>query len=221
MAFWSFRRPMARRLRPVPSHWLPANCARALSTTTCSAAASAAAPMTGFSVRASLSRPFRRSRRRSCRPSCRRSAAGRATRRAAGRATRDEPAARSAAEPVAARRLSDHRAGARHLWGGAASGAPVGSRHPRHARRPGRRHLPARLLRGAPAPETTGVDLPTRKSLPTKKAAAAPVPAFLALGLGPLLRPDARQPLRRVRRSARQRQSGRLPGRHRPSARLV
>ena len=30
----------------------------------------------------------------------------------------------------------------------------------------------------APAPETTGVDLPTRKSLPTKKAAAAPCPLF-------------------------------------------
>ena len=30
----------------------------------------------------------------------------------------------------------------------------------------------------APAPETTGVDLPTRKSLPTKKAATAPCPLF-------------------------------------------
>ena len=30
----------------------------------------------------------------------------------------------------------------------------------------------------APAPATTGVDLPTRKSLPTKKAAAAPCPLF-------------------------------------------
>ena len=44
--------------------------------------------------------------------------------RAADRAARDEPAVRPAAEPtLSSRRLSDHRAGNRHLWGGAASGA--------------------------------------------------------------------------------------------------
>ena len=49
--------------------------------------------------------------------------------------------ARPAAAPAAARRLSDHRAGACHLWGGAAAGATIGRRDPRHARRSGRRHL--------------------------------------------------------------------------------
>ena len=53
-----------------------------------------------------------------------------------------------AAEPAAAqRRLSNHRARTRHLWGGAASGAAIGAQHPRHARRPGRRHLRAGWLR--------------------------------------------------------------------------
>ena len=63
-----------------------------------------------------------------------------------------------------------------------------------------------------------------RASLADQEAGAdAPcaLPALLALGLGPLLRPDDRQPLSRLRRSARQRQSGRLPGRHRSSARIA
>jgi outer membrane autotransporter protein len=47
----------------------------------------------------------------------------------------------------------------------------------------------------APAPETSSVDLPTRKSggtLPTRKPgpALAPCPLFSPLGLGPLLRPN-------------------------------
>ena len=44
--------------------------------------------------------------------------------------------------------VPDHRAGARHLWGGPASRPTVGSYDPRHARRPGRRHLRPRRLRG-------------------------------------------------------------------------
>ncbi|HEY1778914.1 MAG TPA: autotransporter outer membrane beta-barrel domain-containing protein [Roseiarcus sp.] len=40
------------------------------------------------------------------------------------------------------------------------------------------------------------------------------VPAVFTLGLGPLLRPDDRQPLSGVCRSARQREHGRLPGWH-------
>ena len=43
--------------------------------------------------------------------------------------------------------LSDHRAGTRHLWGGAASGAAIGAFDPRHARRPKGRHLRAGWLR--------------------------------------------------------------------------
>ena len=46
------------------------------------------------------------------------------------------------------------------------------------------------------------------------------LPALFALGLGPLLRPDDRQPLSSLCRSARQRQPRRLPGRHRSSARI-
>ena len=54
--------------------------------------------------------------------------------------------------------------------------------------------------------------LPTRKpALPTEPACA--LPALLALGLGPLLRPNDPQQLSSLRRSQRQRQSGRLPGR--------
>ena len=53
------------------------------------------------------------------------------------------------------------------------------------------------------------------------RADARSLPALLALCLGPLLRTDDRQPLSGLCRSPRQRQSGRLPGRHRPSARLV
>ena len=66
----------------------------------------------------------------------------------AARAARSLAAIHAAAEPAAARRrLSDHRAGARHLWGGAASGAAIGAQHPRHARRPDGRHLRAGWLR--------------------------------------------------------------------------
>ena len=52
--------------------------------------------------------------------------------------------------------------------------------HPRHARRPGRRHLRAGWLRrGGARARATGVDLPTQQvGLPTKKAAAAPCPLF-------------------------------------------
>ena len=59
--------------------------------------------------------------------------------------------------------ISDHRARTRHLWGGAASGAAIGAQHPRHARRPGRRHLRAGWLRrcacgraGSPADQKPG-----------------------------------------------------------------
>ena len=80
----------------------------------------------------------------------------------------------AAAEPAAARRLSDHRAGTRHLWRGAASGAAIGALDPRHARRPGRRHLRAGWLRRSrlrPPPDA----LPTRKPGPT---GLAPCPLF-------------------------------------------
>ena len=101
---------------------------------------------------------------------------------APGRAARDEPAGHATAEPAAARRLSDHWAGARYLWGGAASCPPIGAQHPRHARRPGRRHLRAGWLRrcacGASA-GTSAVDLPTKKpAVPTKKPGTAPCPLF-------------------------------------------
>ena len=54
-----------------------------------------------------------------------------------------------------------------------------------------------------------------------QEARAGALSALRALGLGPLLRTNGPQPLQRLRRSQRRRQSGRLPGRHRPSARLV
>ena len=57
-------------------------------------------------------------------------------------------------------------------------------------------------------------------SLPTRKGVGSwTLPALLALSLGPLLRPNDPQPLSSLRRSQRQRRSGRLPGRHRSSAR--
>ncbi len=88
----------------------------------------------------------------------------------------------------------------------------LGVRNPRHARRPGRRHLRAGWLRRyARGPAERPADQETG-------AGACALSALLAIGLGPLLRPNARQPLSRLRRSARQRQSGRLPGRHRSSA---
>ena len=51
-----------------------------------------------------------------------------------------------------------------------------------------------------------------------QEARSCALSALFALGLGPLFRPDARQPLHCLRRSARQRQSRRLPGRYRSSA---
>ena len=113
-------------------------------------------------------------------------AAGDAPGDAAGRAACDEPAVRPAAEPTAARRrLSDHRAGTRHLWGGAASCAPIGPFDPRHTRRPGRRYLQPDGCAVAPAAasaaaETSAVDLPTKKpaAVPTKKPGPAPCPLF-------------------------------------------
>ena len=66
----------------------------------------------------------------------------------AARADRCPADIHPAAEPSAARhRVSDHRARARHLWGGAASGATIGPFDPRHTRRPGRRYLRAGWLR--------------------------------------------------------------------------
>ena len=43
--------------------------------------------------------------------------------------------------------------------------------------------------------------------MPKKKADAGSLPVVFALGLGPLFRPNARQPLSSLRRSPRQRQS--------------
>ena len=119
--------------------------------------------------------------------------------------------------------LSDHRAGTRHLWGGAASGAAIGAQHPRHARRPGRRHLRAGWLRRcacAPPPDLRSTCRPRSRRGPDQEARACALPVILALGLGPLLRPNDPQPLSSLRRSQRQRRSGRLPGRHRSSARI-
>ena len=80
--------------------------------------------------------------------------------------------------------------------------------------------LRAGRLRCCGCAETSSVDLPTRKpaAVPTKKPGPAPCPLVFALGLGPLLRTDDRQPLSSLCRSARQRQPRRLPGRHRSSA---
>ena len=58
-------------------------------------------------------------------------ASGGAACRAANAACR---AANTAAHGAAPRRLPDHRAGTRDLWGGGASRAPIGAHHPRHAR---------------------------------------------------------------------------------------
>ena len=114
---------MGRRHRQAPSLCRMANCAAAPSTMVCSAAASPAAPTTGSCAPISSCRQFPR-----------------------GLPDSSDPAgapipARPAAAPAAARHLSDHRAGACDLWGGAAAGAPIGARDPRHAQRSGRRHL--------------------------------------------------------------------------------
>ena len=138
----------------------------------------------------------------------------------AGAPPRADPT-RPAAAPAAARRLPDHRAGTRDLWGGAASGPAIGA--------PILGTLDDRVgdtyepdLRRCACARASSVDLPTRKSrCRPRRPAPAPCPLFCALGLGPLLRPNDRQPLSRLRRSARQRQSGRLPGRHRSSARIA
>jgi autotransporter family porin len=116
---------------------------------------------------------------------------------------------------------------ARHLWGGAASGAGIGALDPWHARRPGRRHIRAGWLRhsacglsrrrdscGRPADQEAGRGA-------DQEARACALSAVFALGLGPLPRPNNQQRLCRLRRSARQREPRGLPGRHRPSARLV
>ena len=99
------------------------------------------------------------------------------------------------------------------------------------------------LLRGnwgfrSSARSTTGWATPTsrmvaplrlrsRRISPADQEAAGaaepglPLPVVFAVGLGALLRPNDPQQLSSLRRSQRQRQSGRLPGRHRSSARLV
>ena len=101
----------------------------------------------------------------------------------------------------------------------------LGLQHPRHARRPEGRHLRAGWLRRCACgrrAETSSVDLPTRKpaALPTKGPACS-LPVVRAVGVGPLLRPNDPQPLSSLRRSQRQRRSGRLPGRDRSSARIA
>ena len=94
----------------------------------------------------------------------------------------------------------------------------LGLAHPRHARRSGRRHLRAgaRLRAVAPA-----ICRPGSRADQEIGADACALPGLLAVVVGPLLRPNDRQPLSRLRRSTRQRQSGRLPGRHRSSARFA
>ena len=84
------------------------------------------------------------------------------------------------------------------------------------------RHLRAGWLRRSACGRDLAVDLPTRKSAAADQegAGAWPLPALLALSLGPLLRPNDPQPLSSLRRSQRQRRSGRLPGRDRSSARI-
>ena len=85
----------------------------------------------------------------------------------------------------------------------------IGARDPRHARRPGRRHLPAGWLCcracgrsrardacGRPADQEAG-------GCADQEAGAGALSALRALGLGPLLRPNDQQPLSRLRRSAR------------------
>ena len=59
----------------------------------------------------------------------------------------DSAAHAAAGSADAWRPLPHHRAGARHLWRGATSRSTVGAFDPRHARRPGRRHLRAGRLR--------------------------------------------------------------------------
>ncbi len=92
----------------------------------------------------------------------------------------------------------------------------LGLLDPGHARRSGRRHLRAgRLRRCACARDLVGRSADQEADGGAdQEARACAVPAVLALGLGPLLRTDGQQPLSSLRRSARQRQSRRLPGRH-------
>ena len=159
-------RSTGRRRRRAPSPCRTANCAPALSTIVCSVAASPAVPTTGSCARASSRR------RRRIRPG-----------------PADAPVA---ACPAA---FSDHRAGTRHLWGGAASGAAIGRRDPRHARRPGRRHLRAGRLRRCACARDLVCRSADQEVSPDQKGRGGAVPAVRALGLGPLLRTDDRQPL--------------------------
>ena len=72
------------------------------------------------------------------------------------------------------------------------------------------------------AAETSPVDLPTRKpaAVPTKKPGPAPCPLFSPSVWGRFFGQTIHNHYQRLRRSARQRQSRRLPGRHRSSARI-
>ena len=104
----------------------------------------------------------------------------------AARADRSLAAIRPAAEPAAARRrVSDHRARTRNLWGGAASCAPIGAQILGTLDdRMGDTYEPdgcavAPAVASAAA-ETSAVDLPTKKpaAVPTKKPGPAPCPLF-------------------------------------------
>jgi T5SS/PEP-CTERM-associated repeat protein/autotransporter-associated beta strand protein len=79
----------------------------------------------------------------------------------------------------------------RNLWDGAASCTPIGAQHPRHTRRSGRRHLRTGRLRSCASDRACG--------LADQEARACAMPALLALSLGPLLRPNDRQPLSSLR----------------------
>ena len=60
----------------------------------------------------------------------------------------------------------------------------------------------------------------SRRLADQEGAGAGPCPLFSPSVVGPLLRANDPQPLSSLRRSQRQRRSGRLPGRHRSSARI-
>ena len=85
----------------------------------------------------------------------------------------------AAAGSAAAGHLSHHRAGTRHLWGGAALARQLGlSILGTLDDRVGDTFEPDGCA-VAPAPETSSVDLPTRKpAVPTKKPGPAPCPLF-------------------------------------------
>ena len=139
----------------------------------------------------------------------------------------------TAAGPAAARRrVSDHRAGTRHLWGRAASGAAIGAQHPRHARRPKGRSLRAGWLRrrSGCGRFRRGRDVYGRPCRPGSRHGLAdqegawrwlPAQVTVCAGMawGRFDRPADPQQLSSLRRSQRQRRSGRLPGRDRSPAR--